>query len=65
MKIKDVTQRTAKTPQSLSMVPSTMKRTVYNRTVKIWGRPSAIRRFSSPGSEEIMIETTALATTID
>ena len=65
MKIKAVTQKTAKTPQSLSMVPSTMKLTVYYRTVKIWARPSVTHKFSSLGSEEIMIETIALVTTID
>ena len=64
MRIKAVTQKTAKTPQSLSMVPTTMKQTVYNRTVKIWARLSVTRKYSSLGSEEIMIEMTALVTTI-
>ena len=64
MRIKAVTQKTAKTPQSLSMVPTTMKQTVYNRTVKIWARPSVTRKSSSLGSVEIMIEMIALVTTI-
>ena len=64
MRIKAVTQKTAKTPQSPSMVPTMMKQTVYNRTVKIRARPSVTRKFSSLGLEEIMIEMIALVITI-